>query len=75
MMPNTPETIAEYAPGLKCPECEHTDDFCIQVLTWANVDADGNEEVDTWDDMEWNDESVCICKNCQHMAKVGAFRT
>ena len=57
--------------GFKCPDCGNEDEFRIAVSAWAKVTDNGTED---FDDVEWDDNSVCSCPDCGLIAKVKDFQ-
>lgn len=56
--------------GFCCPQCDNEDQFRISAKTMALVRDDGVLETA---DMEWDDDSTCICPDCGYTAKVKNF--
>lgn len=56
--------------GMKCPKCEVTVQFRISVTALALVSDAGVIDLES---IEWDDESTCICVNCDHQDTVSAF--
>lgn len=57
--------------GFSCPKCDNEDQFRISSKTMALVADDGVVETG---DMEWDDDSVCICPECGYVATVKDFQ-
>ena len=57
--------------GVACPKCGYETQFLIETITMALMTDDGTEE--TYD-TQWNDDSYCECKKCNHSAAVKEFR-
>lgn len=60
--------------GFICPnvDCRQTAKFTITCTTDATVTDDGVED---HADMEWDDDSTCVCPECGHDGKVKDFQT
>jgi hypothetical protein len=56
--------------GMKCPKCSQHTRFKIAIQAWATVEQDSSE---VKGDQEWDENSSCICPNCNFSGKVGAF--
>lgn len=58
--------------GIRCPKCGQTDKFEIAIRAMAIVTDDGAE---VHGDMEWDDDSTCICVECDHHTPLFYFKT
>ena len=58
--------------GFKCPECGSFSPFRIEMTAVFDVTDDGTE---VSGDSEWNDDSYCMCVQCEHSGIVEEFRT
>jgi hypothetical protein len=56
--------------GIKCPKCGNEDLFLISATCWATVTDDG---VESTEDLEWDGESQCLCKQCRFTDGMHAF--
>lgn len=56
--------------GMACPKCGSEGPFKIVITAWALMFDDGIEETD---ESEWDDESPCICHECNHLGTVKDF--
>jgi hypothetical protein len=59
--------------GMQCPECKSYGPFCIDVLMTVTVYDNGTE--DDGGDTEWDENSRCICPQCDYAATVAEFTT
>lgn len=66
-MPNPNENCLA---GMRCPKCAQTTRFRIVGTCWSMVYDDG---VDETYEHEWDEDSVCACPDCGHIAKVKDF--
>jgi Zn ribbon nucleic-acid-binding protein len=57
--------------GVRCPQCGNEDEFRIEALVVCTVTDDSAEATG---DLEWTDESWCLCPRCEHAAKLAEFR-
>ena len=56
--------------GMKCPECGSEEPFTISAHCWVDMTDEGSDEVR---DLEWDNDSTCVCGACGHAALVGDF--
>lgn len=56
---------------LCCPECGDRDSLSIVMSSWFELHPDGTGDNE---DTEWDDESGCKCRSCNHGGKVKDFR-
>ena len=57
--------------GFECPACHANREFRIVVTSLADFTDDGSGETH---DLEWEDDSFCICSTCGHEGTVDEFR-
>ena len=57
---------------LACPRCGHRDDFHVDVMASAYLDADG-PMVES--DYFWDESSGCTCRGCYFGGSVADFVT
>ena len=57
--------------GMWCSHCGSKEPFRISARAWFVVHDSGT---DTFDDVEWDDESACTCVNCGTVGVVKNFR-
>lgn len=62
-----------YLKGMKCPDCASEGPFSIQYSTWVLTYDDGTD--DNYDDIDYTDDSACICPNCDYEGPVHTFKT
>lgn len=59
--------------GMKCPECSYAVDFIIRAeadfIVW---DTGCQLAVDA--QIDWRNDSLCFCPNCNHEGKVRDFK-
>lgn len=53
-----------------CPECGYRNFISISVTTWMELFSDGMGE---HEDTEWEQNSACKCRACNHDATVADF--
>lgn len=58
--------------GLRCPDCGNDSRFYIAGTALFEVFDDGTGDVEQ---IDWEDDSNCLCPNCQKSGKVSEFRT
>lgn len=56
---------------MTCPKCDHDDSLRVEVRTWVDLLPHGT---DGFSDHEWDDDSDCMCENCQWAGKVADAR-
>ena len=56
--------------GLRCPLCGEEEPFQISCTTMVDMWDGGSEQ---HYDLEWNDDSAIICKQCGHCGEVKEF--
>ena len=56
--------------GLACPKCVQSDALKIEITCFAYVSDQGSEELGSH---EWDDNSCCICPDCDYVATVADF--
>lgn len=64
--PLNENTLIDFA----CPKCGHRSDFHIEFKSVGRFSDMGCDE---HDDMEWSDNSYCMCGNCNHVGAVEDF--
>lgn len=57
--------------GLACPRCGNNERLVIEIVTMADLTADGTEP---FGDHAWGDGSCCRCPCCTHHATLAGFR-
>jgi hypothetical protein len=55
---------------LCCPECGDRDAISIEGKSWFEIYHDGTGE---HEDIEWDNDSGCKCRSCDHVAKLRDF--
>jgi len=55
---------------MACPKCGSEGPFRIEATSVFFVYDDGAE---SYEDVEWADESFCGCEECSHEGTVGTF--
>ena len=60
-----------YLAGAKCPKCKSSGPFVIGAKCMVIVTDDG---LDDTMDLNWNNETRCLCADCGYSAKFGAFK-
>lgn len=58
--------------GVACPSCGQEDRFKIVARIMCEVTDDGSEPIDG--NHEWDDESVCVCPDCDHTGILKEFQ-
>jgi len=58
--------------GFKCPECGVLEPFYIEVITTVTMFDEGS---DNHGDLTWEDDSYCVCSECEYEGKVKDFKT
>lgn len=58
--------------GMQCPSCGSFGPFNIEMTVVCMVYDNGTEHPEG--DSEWNDESHCLCTQCDHEGAVKEFR-
>jgi hypothetical protein len=58
--------------GMRCPKCKSYGPFGIGITAWATVSDDGFDSVENGD---WDQDSPCLCVNCQYQDLVAKFTT
>ncbi len=61
--------------GIKCPKCDALEPFDISARTNVIMFDDGSDPEDSHGDLEWDNDSFCLCLSCRHRGKVIDFRT
>lgn len=61
--------------GIKCPKCGALEPFDISARTNVVMSDDGSDPDESHGDLEWDNDSDCLCLSCRHRGKVGDFRT
>jgi len=64
------ETNANALEDMACPECGSRGRFAIAVTTTAIFDDLGSDDVG---DLEYEADSSCTCKECDHAGTVADF--
>lgn len=57
--------------GMCCPKCKSLGPFDIVVTAVATVFDSGTDDVT---EVEWDDNSACICRECRHDGSVRDFK-
>lgn len=57
--------------GMGCPECKSEGPFLITVIKTVRMRDEGSEDISG--DEEWDNDSWCICDECNHGSTVGSF--
>ena len=57
--------------GMRCPKCGSDQPFAIGTYSSAIVYDDG---IESTTDHEWDKDSPCTCKECEHYGRVADFR-
>jgi len=57
--------------GMRCPKCKSHQPFRIAVTATSLVFDDGT---DAFDDVDWDDESWCMCAECKYQGHVKDFK-
>jgi hypothetical protein len=60
--------------GMKCPKCGALEPFDILAITTVMMFDDGTDPDEPQGDLEWDDESSCLCLACRHTGKVRDFK-
>ena len=68
----TNNTNTNYLTGMQCPECGSLGPFRIAARV-AITAYDDSVEVEPDNDIEWDDDSGCVCKECGHSGIVSDF--
>jgi hypothetical protein len=58
--------------GMKCPQCGSYYPFAIKATSVFLVYDSGTE---SYSNVEWDDESRCVCDRCDFTGKVKEFKT
>ena len=58
--------------GFRCPKCGSIEPFYIDVVTSVRMWDDGSD-LGYGADLEWEDDSYCMCGECSHDGKVKDF--
>lgn len=61
--------------GMKCPKCGALEPFDILAQTTIMMFDDGTNPDEPQGDLEWDNESPCMCLSCRHQGKVRDFKT
>jgi len=56
--------------GFKC-KCGSEGPFDIEITAWARVSDDGTDD---YDQVDWSDDSVCVCVACKKVGRVKDFK-
>ena len=56
--------------GMQCPACKSDGPFKIQAKSMFTVYDDGTDD---YGDVDWYDDSYCMCSDCDHSATVKDF--
>ena len=56
---------------LACPNCGQADTLHITITCTGELTANGSEALG---DHEWEDDSFCLCPECEHQGVVENFR-
>lgn len=57
--------------GMACPDCQSEGPFTIAIAGWASVTDLGTDEIG---DIDWDEDSDCICETCESVGTVASFR-
>jgi hypothetical protein len=57
--------------GMACPHCGSEGPFEIAGKSWFKVYDDGTDE---FSDVEWDEDSACVCCSCNQQGLVKDFR-
>lgn len=57
--------------GIWCPLCGSTGPFDIRGSGWMTVCDDGVHRIE---EVDWEDDSRCICRDCHHQGVVSDFQ-
>jgi hypothetical protein len=60
--------------GIKCPECGALEPFDIGSRTNVIMFDDGSDPDESHGDLEWDNDSLCLCLSCRHRGVVNDFR-
>ena len=60
--------------GMKCPKCGALEPFDILAITTVMMFDDGTDPDEPQGDLEWDNESSCMCLACRHTGKVRDFK-
>lgn len=58
--------------GVSCPKCGQDKRFWIEGEAMFDVTDDGTTE---FQDVEWDDDSLCRCRECGHQGILAAFKS
>lgn len=70
-MSDTPNPNTNVLQGMRCPKCESFGPFCISYHTSGIFTDEGEDE--QVGDHEWDDDSSCVCQDCDYAGIVGDF--
>jgi hypothetical protein len=56
--------------GLACPKCGSDEPLCVVIKSLATLSPDGT---DPFGDHEWDEESPCLCKECDFTGLITQF--
>lgn len=68
--PERDEIMEGLCEDMACPKCGHRDGFYITFTGTARVFDDTSEDIG---DHEWDQDSSCICPQCNHGGTVADF--
>ena len=57
--------------GAKCPKCKSSGPFTLRIKCTAIVSDNGLGDIAN---IDWNNETRCLCTGCGYSAKFGAFK-
>jgi hypothetical protein len=58
--------------GIRCPKCGQEDEFRIACTMVCTVIDDGTEKIG---DIEWDENSWCLCPRCEKDGKLKDFQS
>jgi Zn ribbon nucleic-acid-binding protein len=70
---STVQTNHNCLEGLRCPDCGNADRLRIVARIMADVTDDG-AEMAHGSQMDWDDDSMAVCPECDHDGPLAGFR-
>lgn len=60
--------------GLSCPNCGSQEPFTIEINTAILFNDDGEDDSQSGSDQEWEDWSLCACRECGYTGQLLDFK-
>lgn len=60
--------------NLMCPRCEYEGHFGIRATIWIEAYDDYVLTSETNPELNWDDNSWCVCKNCGYASELKHFK-